>query len=982
MAQSPLNTPKGDGSSSNHGSSSAGAGAKAQKAPLQVSNAGEGNPQNFNPSRSPRNSNTRIGGSASSDGNQGESEKLVRDLGKVGAQAATGRYAQAVTSAARSKQVRTVIIVFVLIFAIIVSIIPAVLASPLAILGSLFSGVKELLSSDPTDADITRYFDGIANQISPLITEVSDSFYEQLTDFISGSNYDTGEGTYNSVHYDELSVKCNLNFDHGQTAYDEREYVMQMLAAFLAQQLYRVEKDEEDNPVIPDVDKDDFEDWVGHMTDEKEEVVIPLTDTASATLYMPTFEGNYYPQYQFEQIHTEEDEELDESDCVSDDFEPTALLSHIVRLGNVEISNSQMVDSATTSTEEETVEEEITKPDGSKEIVEKTVTKEITTNTTTLYLTVDIDVEFRSMDDIALEEIGLWYGSGSDVDNNGINQITQKDGTKKSFDKNDTRHAACWMADGTVVPVKKDTHGELLVPMTYDENGKPTTPYHFYRHMFAQYEAYQSYAAEFTSHLSYKLSSDEIGDGEGIVRVAEEECNRYKSNNMIGGAKYCNYLGIAPNSAWCAAFVYWCANEVGLVGETKCFGPNLGYVPAIWDYFNARGGLHTAISDPRFIPRAGDLVIFSASTDDRKSTGCHIGIVHHYDAEDDTVTTIEGNTYDDDRGISNVMAFKNYDGIWGHAWYDSSGDEVKIFAYCRPEYPTSQFSGTVYKARSYYGSTFNSPKTNHNLIYSRRDFDKTEGMTLEYGKSGIILTAYDASRKKDTEYFGYALLNVADGEMDQFLEWLKTKDVDLYNKLLDNVLVKRVSVDGEIKYVPNTEITETNGSTTCSTIQRVYLRASNAAPQYARYAKAWKQFIANWHKAATTDDLHFEQVQSSYIYQKLLATEKYLKSAGWGKLNLRKSRAITEMIYERLNCIKNPKQLAEDLIMAIRVDNKEEIQFIDQLDDYDIVNFVYDYYAENKFSEDTRFEKNVDEMPNLYDEEMGARALVWSTLTS
>lgn len=126
--------------------------------------------------------------------------------------------------------------------------------------------------------------------------------------------------------------------------------------------------------------------------------------------------------------------------------------------------------------------------------------------------------------------------------------------------------------------------------------------------------------------------------------------------------KYGTWYGM-PNQAWCAMFVAWCANQVGVpltVIPSYC---------AVRDYeswYRSAGRFGVKGS---YIPTAGDLIIF---TSDGAS---HIGIVTYCDGT--TVYTIEGNT-------SDMCAERSY-----------SLSNARITGYGRPNWP--EFLGKAYK---------------------------------------------------------------------------------------------------------------------------------------------------------------------------------------------------------------------------------------------------------------------------------------------
>jgi hypothetical protein len=107
------------------------------------------------------------------------------------------------------------------------------------------------------------------------------------------------------------------------------------------------------------------------------------------------------------------------------------------------------------------------------------------------------------------------------------------------------------------------------------------------------------------------------------VGVRETGVNNVKYNDWyygrhVEGASY----------PWCAVFVSWCANEVGILDSLV---PKMAYVPYEVDWYKKKGLYHTS----NYTPKKGDLAIFTSQG--------HIGIVERYDGN---THTIEGNKSD------------------------------------------------------------------------------------------------------------------------------------------------------------------------------------------------------------------------------------------------------------------------------------------------------------------------------------------------
>lgn len=106
-------------------------------------------------------------------------------------------------------------------------------------------------------------------------------------------------------------------------------------------------------------------------------------------------------------------------------------------------------------------------------------------------------------------------------------------------------------------------------------------------------------------------------------------------NNEANGthAKYLAMFGFSPSTAWCAAFVSWCAKEAGI---DESVIPHTASVSFFLEYFQKAGTFHSITSN--YIPSPGDLIIWKARG------RSHIGIVKEFDENTGVLKTVEGNS--------------------------------------------------------------------------------------------------------------------------------------------------------------------------------------------------------------------------------------------------------------------------------------------------------------------------------------------------
>lgn len=160
--------------------------------------------------------------------------------------------------------------------------------------------------------------------------------------------------------------------------------------------------------------------------------------------------------------------------------------------------------------------------------------------------------------------------------------------------------------------------------------------------------------------MIYGISS---GGNGNIIAVASSQVGNYN------GLPYKNWYGVPEDTAWCAIFVSWCANEAGLLEAGLI--PRFAWVPTGIAWFQERGQW----ADRYYIPSPGDLIFFDWENDGDED---HVGIVEYVD--ETHVHTIEGN-----RNNSVIR--------------DSFPlGSVQIFGYGRPDYnaqPEGSTEGTT-----------------------------------------------------------------------------------------------------------------------------------------------------------------------------------------------------------------------------------------------------------------------------------------------
>lgn len=178
-------------------------------------------------------------------------------------------------------------------------------------------------------------------------------------------------------------------------------------------------------------------------------------------------------------------------------------------------------------------------------------------------------------------------------------------------------------------------------------------------------------------------------NGLGIAEIAQAEFQR--NGGTACGGDYWGYWD-APAENWCCDFVYYCADQLGLVGDDKPFGPYTAWVPAAYAQLEAGGAyMFTLYED---VPQTGDIVFYydtdygtAARILDSGTAACHIGIVINF--EDEILRTIEGNAGTSGH-LQNTVRKCVYANPYGEAW-----DGAAVLGFARPSYARADASESL-----------------------------------------------------------------------------------------------------------------------------------------------------------------------------------------------------------------------------------------------------------------------------------------------
>ena len=170
------------------------------------------------------------------------------------------------------------------------------------------------------------------------------------------------------------------------------------------------------------------------------------------------------------------------------------------------------------------------------------------------------------------------------------------------------------------------------------------------------------------------VGEDEINHA-GQAQLAQVALQEYERNgNVQGGGKvYWSYWN-KNAEPWCVDFVYYCADQVDLVGKDKPFGSYTAACTTAWSQLKAQGAYLFRVGEDT--PRAGDLIFWYSTTNggcakslENPARLAHVGIVVNYEAnfEEMKLSTVEGNT--GSRGsANNHVSRKTYTDLYGQSW--------------------------------------------------------------------------------------------------------------------------------------------------------------------------------------------------------------------------------------------------------------------------------------------------------------------------
>lgn len=167
--------------------------------------------------------------------------------------------------------------------------------------------------------------------------------------------------------------------------------------------------------------------------------------------------------------------------------------------------------------------------------------------------------------------------------------------------------------------------------------------------------------------------------GDLAVAVTERAVKELGYHEGTGGyTKYGEWYGV-PCGAWCAMFVSWCAEQIGI--PTSIITKH-GSVSGHWDFHKGKSQYYDRSG---FNPQKGDLFI------QKRNGMSHIGYVYE--------------------GLSNSGKWKSIEGNWGDKvqHIDRGMDDKYLSGFCRPNYgvPTNATSG----------SSGGTPQVSHVAIY-------------------------------------------------------------------------------------------------------------------------------------------------------------------------------------------------------------------------------------------------------------------------
>ena len=152
--------------------------------------------------------------------------------------------------------------------------------------------------------------------------------------------------------------------------------------------------------------------------------------------------------------------------------------------------------------------------------------------------------------------------------------------------------------------------------------------------------------------LIARIEALEKAESEGAIRKRIVEIAVGELGN--GWNKYCNWWGVTYRFEWCACFVDWCADQVGVLGTNIPRSTSCGEQIAQWQSW---GKWQSA----SYTPRAGDIIYYDWDPEEVNGAD-HVGIVETVNGG--TYTVIEGNYSDTDK-VARRSITSSYPYIYG-----------------------------------------------------------------------------------------------------------------------------------------------------------------------------------------------------------------------------------------------------------------------------------------------------------------------------
>lgn len=193
-----------------------------------------------------------------------------------------------------------------------------------------------------------------------------------------------------------------------------------------------------------------------------------------------------------------------------------------------------------------------------------------------------------------------------------------------------------------------------------------------------------------------------------LIGVAKTQVGYTENNGTKYGAWVGNY-----RTAWCAAFLSWCANQAGI--PESVIPPSSG----VSGFVNI-GAYHFATNISGYIPSAGDFMLFKplansnnnsyytpSIVNGKYSSYSHVALVVSVDSANGTVTIIDGN--------------------WGHAVQHRTIklSTYYIAAYVTPKYETGYDHSASDNNNIYYTEKIDAPTASQSLYPSGSDVKLT-----------------------------------------------------------------------------------------------------------------------------------------------------------------------------------------------------------------------------------------------------------------